>query len=249
MKQCPQCKGLELYDDTIMRCPYCEAELVPYVRKSIPKTESVQTVEPSQRVQTPVREQSTPPFEIRVNSQYQFRGIVVSVTPSSRFMSNRLKLLDSLIRGRPFQFGNPVYETIIRIEEITDSHIPDQTRVLTYYGELREVNIGDDISVESVQRNGRNIVRRITIHDADNMLVTPQNQIPGWIMRIILVSAIVICCSVVIDLFSFVFTGKFGILLTGIFELLLQLLSGLISALAPVAILCFIAWLILHGNQ
>jgi len=87
MKQCPNCQGLELYDDTVARCPHCGAALVPYARQNRRST-TAQPITPNSGAQRRT-EPEDPVFESRDGRKIVFRGMVVSISPTSRFMAPR----------------------------------------------------------------------------------------------------------------------------------------------------------------
>jgi len=248
MKQCPNCKGLELYDDTENRCPYCDAELVPYIRRNTGQANSAKStasepVRPNAQSQDRQRA-ADPVFESQRGGRYTYRGVVVSITPTSRFMPNLVKWFNAFFRGQPFQIGNPVHETVVRIEEIGRSKIPDQMRNLVYYGELAEADVGDDVTVSSVRKNGRLIIRSLQINDTGSK-VRVHNQIPAAAIRVLTVLTIALVVLFVSMLVSFFTSG-------GIWTLLGTLVGGavslgwkLVATLSPLLVLLFVCWLLL----
>ena len=191
MKQCLECQGLELYDDVEMYCPHCNAVLVPYVRNNRRQSAGMVNNEPIRpRMQNQTEKYAEAPvFESYSGGRLVYRGTVVSITPTSRFMTRFMKWFNAIFRGQPYQFGNPVYETVIRIEEISRLRIPDQMRSIVYYGEPGELNVGDDITVSAVRRTGRLVARDLVINDIESV-IRPYNQISALAVRILSLMAV-----------------------------------------------------------
>ncbi len=251
MKKCPICNGLELYDDAETNCPHCDAILVPYVRAnrrsnpidpgSGPQGETVEEiVRPTQRNSKPREEQ--PEFESHVGRRLIYRGIVDSITPTSRFMRPLLKLANALFRGQPYQFGNPVHETIIRIEEISRSRLPDRLRSLVYYGELGELDVGDDVTISAVRKKDRLIIRSIVINDIESA-VRPHGQISAAAVRVLALLSFVLVFILLASLISFFTSGGFWVLLGTLVGGTLSILGKLLTVLAPIIGLVFVYWL------
>lgn len=252
MKQCPKCQGIELYDDEVMRCPYCNTSLVPYVRqpRGGTRTRAVHAEAPVRPNTTSreTRQENEPEFENRSGRRYNYRGIVVSATPSSRFMSSIVKWFNAVFRGRPFQIGNPVHETILRIEEITDSRIPDQMRSLVYYGELGELNVGDDVSIRAARQNGRLVVKELFINDIESE-IRPHGVVSAAAIRIVTLLTIAVVAFLLASIISFFTTG-------GIWRVMSALVGGAASlaymafvTLAPVLGLIFVYWIMFGKHR
>ena len=245
MKQCPNCRGMELYDDAETNCPYCEAALIPYVRanrRSSPADRDSQeeTVRPSRPADDLPEEQ--PAFERHVGGRVLYRGIVSSISPTSRFMSGTVKWANAVFRGQPFQLGNPVHETIIRIEEINQARLPDKMRSLVYYGELGELNVGDDVSITAVRKHGRMVIRTLHINDIETD-VSAHGQIPAVLLRLLSLMVLVLAASLVSMVISFFTSGDIWAVINLLAGAAFSLLAKALAALGPVAILLLVFWL------
>ena len=246
MKQCPNCQGFELYDDEVSRCPYCNTVLVPYIRNN--RRGSFNTV---QYTGNPVRPRESsnsetntedPEFEHRYGNRYIFRGIVVSISPTSCFMTNYVKLFNAIFRGQPYQIGNPVHETIIRVEEISHSKIPDQMRSLVYYGELGELDVGDDVTIRAVRGNNRLIVKDLVINDIETA-VRARGVLSSAAVRMLSLIAIGVIVLFFAMIISFFTTGAAWRLLNALIGGAFNLVSMVLVTLAPILGLLFICWL------
>lgn len=248
MKQCPRCQGLELYDDEIILCPYCDTTLVPYTRKNRRNINDENGPrEPKRPTGSSQRKTRTEPpiFERHNAGRYNYRGVVTSISPTSRFMTNTVKWLNSVFKGQPYQLGNPVHETILRIEEISQSRLPDKMRSLVYYGELGELNVGDDVAISAVKRDGRLVVRNIVINDIESSVHT-QGLISANLVRFLSLAAIGLIVLLISVIVSFFTSGGIWMILGALVGGALSLVSKLIVTLAPLAGLIFIYWLILR---
>lgn len=256
MKQCPSCQGLELYDDDSLYCPYCNTLLVPYVRNNRRQdaNENNYSEEPTRaknRGNCCVRDSNRseiPAFERNVGGRYSFRGIVSSISPTSRFISRPVKFFNSIFRGQPYQIGNPVHETIIRIEEISHSRIPDHMRSLVYYGEIGELNVGDDISVTAIKKDGRLIIRDLIINDIDDS-VHPHGVIPAEAFRAISIIIILIAIMLIASIISFFTTGAVWNLLAVLVNLVMSIIGKIIRICAPLLVVLFIYWIFFRRRR
>lgn len=251
MKQCPNCKGIELYDDSEVNCPHCDTILVPYRRidstagSSIPAAQNVVRPHNTSVLQTPTQD---PVFEQAMGGRIIYRGVVTSITPTSRYTRNSVKWINSFFGGQPFQFGNPVYETVIRIEEITRNRIPERMRNLIYYGDAGELDIGDDITVTAIRKNDRYIIQDVLINDTESR-VNPQGQISASSLRMTTLAVFALVILFIYMLVSFFTSG-------GIWNLLGALAAGISSIIAkflvttsPLIGLVIIYWLLIKGRK
>ena len=253
MKQCPNCKGLELYDDAETNCPYCGTGLVRYERqngRTVGDTRYAndEPVTPRSRREGRTRAADTPEFVQQAGRKYSYRGRVVSISPTSRFMSRFEKWFNAVFRGLPYQIGNPVYETNIRIEEIKWSRIPEQAQNLAFYGDPGELDVGDDVSVTAVRKNNRYVVKNITINDV-NGSVRMRGLVPAALIRAITLCAVLLIVVLTAGIVSFFSTGGFWTLLGAIASGIVLILSKIIAALAPIIILVIVFWLLIKGRR
>ena len=253
MKQCPNCSGLELYDDTEQYCPYCHTLLVPYVRNnrrrnSEPEDTPAEPVRPRQRRENAgaAANQAEERFETRVGGRYRYHGRVVSISPSSRFMSGPEKWINAIFLGRPYQIGNPVYETNIRIEEISWTRMPDQARNLLLYGDPNEISIGDDVNVTAVRRGDRLIVQDLVVNDVGGS-VRMHGMISAAAFRLLALVVVLLIMLLVGAIVSFFTSGGFWTLLEALVGVVMALVLKLAAILLPIVLLGIVAWLLLKG--
>lgn len=247
MKQCPRCLGLELYDNEETTCPHCGATLVQYVRASNRARSGSTAHATSDAVQPPNRtnehrQATAPTFESRNGNTTSYRGVVVSLSPTSRFMSRFVKWLNAVFKGQPYQLGNPVHETVIRIENITHERIPDRMRSLVFYGQTGEVDIGDDVTMTVIEQGGRLVVKKLHINDtgAD---VRADGQISANVIRLLTLISVVLVILFISLIISFFTSGGIWSLLNALVGGTMSIVSKLIVTLAPLAALVFIYWL------
>jgi hypothetical protein len=244
MKQCPTCKGLELYDDAETYCPHCNSVLVPYIRNSRRRpgndAQDEAPIRPAPRQES--RQNEEPEFERRMGGRIVYRGIVDSITPTSRFMPRALKWANAVFGGQPYQFGNPVHETILRIEEISSSRLPDRLRSLVYYGELGELDIGDDVNITAIRKSNRLVIKNIVINDIETT-VKPHGQVSAAAVRIFTILSILCVVLLVSSIVSFFTSGGLWVLLGALVGGTLNLAGKLLTVLAPIIGLLFVYWL------
>lgn len=249
MKRCPACNDMALYDDTSTVCPICGAALVPYVRQSTVRAgthqPAVQPVVANPRTEHNDTRRS-PAFETVSGNEIRIRGLVSNIAVNSRNLIARDKIADCFIRGVPFQFGNPVYETIIRVEEITDSRIPSQTRSVVFYGNAQgQVDVGDDISVNARRRQDRIIARSIYVNDTESTVHTPLTlNAPALLIAIAAVVLLILC--LLYALIEWFTSGAFIEPLMGILGAFLYFGFKILAALAPIILLIWIIRKLLH---
>ncbi len=265
MKQCVNCSGFELYDDGVSFCPHCNAVLVPYAgkRRKGFLSDSDVTISHSDSSfgsldnnaakygagnNTPLRPNNTfysqerfqePEFESRYGGRYNYRGRVVSISSASHYVSGFGKWFNSVFRGIPYQRDNPEYETVIRIEEISRTRMPDRMRSLVFYGELPELNEGDDVSISAVQRSGRLVVKNIIINDIETAF-SAYGLHSATAMRLFSIIMMVIAAALVFSIISFFSSGGIFRLIGAVTDMAVGLVTKLLIAIAPLLVMIFI---------
>jgi len=156
-----------------------------------------------------------------------------------------LKWFNAVFRGEPYQLGNPVHETVIRIEEISRSRLPDKKRVVTFYGELGELDAGDDVTVTAVQHHGRLEAQAIRINDLE-MDVRAQGQIPGGVMAGLSLMAAALIVLFVAMVVSFFTSGGIWTVFNALVGVTLSLAGKLLVTLMPLIILYGVYRLFFH---
>lgn len=240
---------MALYDDTSTVCPICGASLVTYVRQSSSgdqtKNTPVQPISENQGTNNN-EDRRSPVFETFSGNEIRLRGLVSNIALNSRSLITREKIADCFTRGVPLQFGNPVYETIIRVEEITDSRIPSQTRSVVFYGNAQgQVDIGDDITVNARRRQDRIIARSIYVNDTESNVHTPLTlNAPALLIAIAAVLLLVLC--LLYAFIEWITSGVFIDPLMGILGAFLYFGFKILAALAPIILLIWIVRKLLH---
>ncbi|MBQ6610437.1 MAG: zinc ribbon domain-containing protein [Oscillospiraceae bacterium] len=245
MKRCPKCGGMELYDDTRFTCPYCGETLVSYERRRAGHSGGGlggPSAAPDR--QTEEEPSQEPRFEEKHAGRYSYRGRVVSLAPSERPARPFAKWLAAVFLGQPYQLGDTVHETCIRIEEFSRARLSEQMRNLIYYGQLNDLNVGDDITAAAVLRRGRLIVRELTVHDVESD-VRARGQIPPAAVRLLTLLAAAFAVLLAALLVRAFRSGAVFTLLAAAAALLLRLVYKLLVLLAPLLMLLLVYWLIL----
>lgn len=251
MKQCPKCQGFELYEDEEDTCPYCGTSLVLYDRKNrreVDFRENPTSDRPPVDSRRETSRSEEPVFESRDGNRFKYRGVVVSVSPTSRYISSSMKWFNAVFRGQPYQIGNPVYETVLRIEEICQSRIPDKMRSLIFYGELGELNTGDDVTICAVRKYDRFIVQSLMINDIES-LVHANGLISASVVRFLSLLTIVLIGLFVMGIVSFFTSGGFLLLISALAIGIVSVIFKIAAALAPLIGIAFVFWIFFHKNK
>lgn len=244
MKRCPKCGGLELYDDSRLTCPYCGGTLIAHDRWPAGRQGGGvdrPSAAPARQTGTELPEE--PRFEEKHAGRYSYRGRVVSLAPSERPARPLAKWLAAVFLGQPYQLGATVHETCIRIEEFSCSRLSEQMRNLVYYGQLNDLNVGDDITAAAVLRHGRLIVKELSIHDVESD-VRARGQISSAAVRLLTLLAAALAALLAACLAQALRSGAVWALLGAAAGLLVTLAYKLLVLLAPLIILLFVHWLI-----
>ena len=244
MKQCPSCQDFALYDDSSERCPFCNAKLIPYVRQRRTTVHHEQpTVEPTENPHEEAYRDTPPEFETANGNRSVFRGSVVSVASNSRFLSRGVKWANAVFRGEPYQIGNPVYETMIRIEEFDEHRLSATMRNLTFFGDAQgQVDVGDDIQAETKRRGGRYVITSLYINDTEARVRTAAQLSSGAVLGIT-IGVLLLCFLLIRSIIRFFTTGAIWTMLAALVGGAVGLGLKLITILAPILIMCFIIWL------
>lgn len=235
MKQCPKCEGIELYDDGTQKCPYCDTELVAYERKSRRNTDAdsgAQQAHCPNPINWVADKTAEPVFEKHSGRKYEYRGMVVSISPTFRFATEAEKWFNAFFRGEPYQSGNPIHETRIRIEEINRSRISEKMRSLVYYGELNELDIGDDVSISAVMSGDRLIVKRLIINDVE-LQVRTRGLIPAIGIRLLTLLALILVVLLIMMTVSFFKSGGPWTILNALVAALVGIVAKLMVIFLP----------------
>lgn len=196
MKKCPHCDDISLYGDWEDTCPVCNTWLVPvdsdndvyfdYSERDVVAGNMVSpVVEPTGNTSNgrafSTSTQETPAFE----NNGTYRGRITYIHSQSRFHSRLKKIIFSIFRGEPYQFGNTSHETLFRLAEFTPGHVSGRERSFIFYGDVEgRFDIGDDVAVRAKRRGDRYIVRSFYSHSTESY-VRPKPQMPAWFLLVL----------------------------------------------------------------
>ena len=213
MKRCDNCNDMALYDDVISNCPVCNAKLVDYIRIEQPsnRQNTIRPVQPiSEMPDRPVNVQSPPEFETRSGIFYQYRGMVSEIQSQSRLHSRLKKIINSLFRGAPYQFGHTSHETVFRIDEFTDTRLNGRRRDFVFYGDVEgRFFVGDDVLIRARRKGDRYVVQHMYLNET-NTQIRPTPQLPAVFVWIILLLLIGLCYALVTGLIAVIESGVIG---------------------------------------
>lgn len=238
-KKCPRCNGFALYDDDVLECPDCHSQLVAYQRTygrtTEPVAESRPVVEPRSVVRQSTQEstrsrQEIPPFETRNGLGYVYRGTVTEINHHDRYHSRLKKVIYSMFRGEPYQFGHTSHESVFRVEGFHEGRLSGPKKDFIFYGDVEgRFNFGDDVTVFAKRRGDRNVVTKMFLNETETR-VYPTPQIPAALCSIIFFVLLAVVVYVVAGIVSFITSG-----------LLMVWIRKLIVLVVELAILYFIA--------
>lgn len=235
MKRCPNCNDFALYDDEIMNCPICDSRLMTYVRGGEFIDDAV--VRPETEHNHNQQANTIPPFETVNGNTYIFRGMVTEISTQQRWNNRLKKILNSIFRSEPYQFGNTSQECVLRIEEFRNGRMASQRRDVIFYGEAEgRVTHGDDVTVTAKRKNGRFIVSRLQVNDT-GANVRPSVQIPAGIIKFFAAFVALIVLYLVVGFISLVATGSFASFLSGVMGWIFNMAFKVFGAFAPFIIL------------
>ena len=248
MKECPHCNDLAIYDDSIEKCPLCGTRLVDFHYSSEPHHNNSQDQAPVFQTDpvSHVREryEAMPQFERRTGRQYVFRGLITEIHPQSRLHNRPKKLVNSIFRGEPYQFGNTSQGTIFRVEQLHNAGFAYEKRDCIFYGDVEgRFNYGDDVTVTTKRVGDRYIVKSMMLNET-NTPVRPGFQIPAGLVRfgffLFLILAIVLVAGVVM----FFAGGGLGT----IFDTLLSIVLKLLPYILVGAVVIFLIRALIRGR-
>ena len=228
MKKCIHCNDFAIYDDAIENCPLCGTQLVDYYNSN--ERNNTTRYEESPVINTTpvsrVREEyeTTPPFERTSGKRHVFRGIITEIHPQSRLHSRPKKLVNSIFRGEPYQFGNTSQETIFRVEQLHNAGFAYEKRDCIFYGDVEgRFNFGDDVTVTTKRVGDRYIVTNMMLNET-NTPVRSGVQIPAGVIRVGFILAAIIVVLLIVGLVMFFAGGGLSQIFSLIISIILKFL-------------------------
>ena len=225
MKRCHNCNDAALYDNAVELCPVCNSRLVAYTRRNEPQNE--ETSSQQARYPEPVQ------FETKNGNTYTFRGMVSMVSTQQRWSNRTKRILNSIFRNEPFQFGNTSQECVIRIEEFRNDGALPKMRDVIFYGEAEgRVVFGDDVTITAKRRNGRFIVTSLRVYEtgAD---IKQAVQISSGILKMVFAFVALSVIYITVGLISLIATGSFAKFLGGVLGWIITTAFKIFGIFAP----------------
>lgn len=217
MKYCPHCNDYALYDDDIELCPVCHTRLETYVFDQQSEDIIYETNEYSHEDYTP---QQTRAFYTHQTFYDSYHGLVVDVNHYTQIYPFFMKIIRSLFLGEPMQLGVLSHYTAITLEEIRFDQLPEQRRVLNYYGDLNgRVYVGQVVDIET--KFNRHDIRRI-VDSESRRTIRPAFAISRWLF-VILLLLIPVWVPVIMQLIVSVIGGGLALLSGFIFNIIIVL--------------------------
>lgn len=232
MKRCsnPNCDSAFLYGDDKTVCPFCHSTLVHNIENAVVH------LQPADRLpeMEPIQEQVVQFINERLGT-IECHGRIVEIDHQELFNSKRLKLINTIFRGEPYQFAHQTIEYTIRVESLTDDY-PAEVRDFCMYGSyLGRMQVGDEVRIRAKNLKHRRVVKAIYNQTTDTV-VKPGFQIPAIFIRIPIVMLSLLLIGIMCSIVWMVESGAAAILLTALF-----------TALVPVVVMIWIFWEIIKG--
>ena len=232
MKRCsnPNCDSAFLYGEDKVVCPFCHEELVSNIN-NIPVY-----LHPADRI---------PRIELIRNQAEQFisehygimecHGRIVEIDHQELFNSKWLKLVNTILRGEPYQFAHQTIEYTIRVESLTDEYPAEVLDFCLYGNYLGRMQVGDEVEIKAKNLKHRRVVESI-YNLTTNSAIKPGFQISAIIVRIVMM---VITLMLMVLMFGIVWMVKSGMIVV--------LLTSVITAFIPIVIMIWMFWEIIKG--
>ena len=162
MKRCsnPNCDSAFLYGEDKEVCPFCHSELVHNLDNAVIH------LQPADRIPglEPVRNQAAQ-FIHENLSTMECHGRIVEIDHQELFNSKRLKLINTIFRGEPYQFAHQTIEYTIRVESLSDDYPPEVRDFCLYGSYLGRMQVGDEVQIKAKNLKHRRIVKSIYNRD------------------------------------------------------------------------------------
>lgn len=238
MKRCsnPNCESAFLFGKDRTICPFCRSRLVD--------SDSSAEQEPQNRAILPpdrviirgaVPEPEPREFMQEHSGTVECHGRIVEIEHQEFFNSRRHKLLNSLLRGEPYQFARQTVEYAIRVENITEGFPTEITDFCLYGSYLGRLQVGDEVTVRARKLDDRRVVKSV-YNETTNSAVRPGLQVPAGFIRGVFLTAAVIIIAFICEL---VWLFESGAVMAG--------LASVTTAVMPVIIVCIGIWMLIRS--
>lgn len=232
MKKCsnPNCNSAFLYGEDKTVCPFCHSVLIHN------NEEAAVHLQPADRIPglEPVRERTVPFIYERFGTM-ECHGRIVEIDHQEVFNSKRLKLINTVFRGEPYQFAHQTIEYTIRVEKLTDE-FPAEVRDFCLYGNyLGRMQVGDEVVIKAKDLKHRRVVKSIYNRTTDTV-IKPGFQLPAGFVRIPILILMMLIIAFMCSVVWMVESGAAAVLLTLV-----------LSALTPIVVMIWLLWRIIKG--
>lgn len=233
MKRCsnPNCDSVFLYGEDKVVCPFCHSELVHNNMDN-----AAVHLQPADRIpgMEPMRNQEVQFIHEHLGT-IECHGRIAEIDHQELFNSKRLKLINTIFRGEPYQFSYQTIEYTIRVESLTDEYPPEVRDFCLYGSYLGRMQVGDEVEIKAKNKKHHCVVKFIYNRTTDTN-VKPGFQISALLIRISIAIIILILIALMCSIVWMVESGAAAVLLTAV-----------LSALIPVVIMVWIFWKIIKG--
>ncbi len=194
MKRCPNpdCEPAFLFDPSRVVCPFCRTVLVDSAAGAGPGGAAILPPDRA-HVREPERREAEEDFLRQSGLSVECHGRISEIEHQELFNSKRHKLANALFRGEPYQLAHQTIEYTIRVEELSEG-IPERVTDFCLFGSyLGRLHVGDEVTVRARDLRDRRVVKRI-YNRTTGSVVKPGIQIPAWLIRAVLLFAVLASC-------------------------------------------------------
>lgn len=236
MKRCtnPNCASDFLFGNNKTTCPFCHSRLV---NSGDANRMEAQTIVPPDMVtvRDEPQQAETAEFMRERFGKVICTGRILEIDHHEVFNSRFHKLINSLIRGEPYQFAHQTAEYTIRVENITDGIATEVTDFCLYGNYLGRLQVGDEVVVHAKKHRDRRIVRSIYNRTTDSP-VRPGFQLSAGVIRTVFLTIAILIFALLCECVQLITSGTMA---SG--------MVGVLSDVMPTILVIIGIWLIFRS--
>lgn len=184
-------------------------------------------------MQAPAQEE--PAFLERRGGRLLCNGQILEMDHQALFYGRVQKLLNTILRGEPYQFSHQSLEYTLRVRPITGDLTANPVDFCYYGNCLGRLQIGDEVQIQARDNNDRRVVRSL-YNRTTNSMVRPGLQVSARVLRLLVVLLILVLAAL-----------GWGICYLFRSGILAAFLISLVLAWMPVLIVLFGIWLLFRS--
>lgn len=122
------------------------------------------------------------PFMEVSGNTIKCHGRIIEADHHELFYSKFHKIVNSLFRGEPFQFGHQTLEYLVRVEEVGSTYSTQCTDFFLYGNYMGRLVPGDEVEIIAKNKGGRRVVKKL-FNVSTNSTVRPDIQLPAGLIQ------------------------------------------------------------------